>query len=401
MISVKKAENFTLAQAKSFGVEKVKLSDSLSRVLAENVYTDRMYPPFNRSTMDGVGISFYAYINGLRKFKIISTISAGQKPVGISNPYECVKIMTGAEVPESCDTVIPVEDLKIEGNTVFITGKIISKGQFIHKKGVDKEKGELVLKRGIIITPEVIPILASVGKAYVSVSKLPLVIIISTGDELVGVDIKPTAYQIRRSNDIAINACLSSYKIDADLMHVNDDKEELEKILKNCFQKYDVIIMSGGVSKGEFDYVYQSLEELKVEKIFHGIAQKPGKPMWFGKYKKTTVFALPGNPVSSFMCVNRYVLPYLGKCLGIEKKGLIDTAVLEFDTPANRELTLFTQACLETDKNGGLLAMPIAHNGSGDFMSMVGADVFVELPPSIKPYKKGSVCKIWPIKGLL
>ena len=123
--------------------------------------------------------------------------------------------------------------------------------------------------------------------------------------------------------------------------------------------------------------------------------------MWFGKYKKTTVFALPGNPASSFMCANRYILPYLSKCLGFDRKPAIDTAVLEFDTPANPKLTLFTQASLETDNSGRLLAIPIVHHGSGDFMSMVGADAFVELSPSIKPYKKGSVCKIWSIKGFL
>lgn len=401
MINVSKAESLVLKEARSFGYEKVSFPNSLHRILAKPIKADRDYPPFDRSTMDGIAISSDAYKKGIREFRIAATLSAGQKPKEIADSTECVKIMTGAALPSSCDTVIPVEDLKIKDDIAIVLIKNAKKGQFIHKKGVDKKKSEVVLKKGIVITPEVTPVLASVGKAYISVAKLPKVVIISTGDELVNVDQKPNEYQIRRSNDYAIWAILSLYGIKADVVHLKDNEQKLKDNISECLKNYNVIIISGGVSKGDCDYVYKVLQDLKVKKIFHVIAQKPGKPMWFGKYKKTTVFALPGNPVSSFICANRYILPYLRKCLGIEKKPAIDTAVLEFDTPANPKLTLFTQAGLDTDKNARLLAKPIVHNGSGDFMSMVGADAFVELPPSTKPYKKGSVCKIWPIKDLL
>lgn len=401
VITVDKAEKLVLQTTKNFGVEKVELSDSLQRVLAKPVHADRDYPPFNRSTMDGIAMRFRAFQKGIRSFEIVSVISAGQMPGDIRNDRECVKIMTGAAVPPSCDTIIPVEDLKIEGKNIIVTVTSIKKGQFTHVKGVDKSKGSVVLEAGVLITPEIIPVLASVGQVNVAVSKLPKVAIITTGDELVDIDKNPNEYQIRRSNDLAIDACISAYKIDAQLFHAEDDKGKIKNIVKKSLQEFDVVIISGGVSKGEFDYVYKTLESLLVKKIFHGIAQKPGKPMWFGKGKNAIVFALPGNPVSSFLCVNRYVIPYLKKSLGILKSNSIDTAVLASDTPANPKLTLFTQASLETDKNGRLLAKPIIHNGSGDFISMVGADVFVELTPSIKPYKKSSVCKIWPIKGLL
>lgn len=402
MITVKKAESLILKEARSYGVEKVNFLNSLNRVLAKPIKADRNYPPFDRATMDGIAIDFDAYKKGIREFRIAATLSAGQKPKNIKNPGECVKIMTGAALPSSCDTVIPVEDLMIKDNIAIVSTKNAGKGQFVHKKGVDKKRGEVVIEKGQCITPEIIPVLASVGSQDVVVSKLPKVVIISTGDELVDVNKKPNEYQIRRSNDYAIWAAISVYGIKADIIHVKDNKDEIKNNIKNFLQEYEVIIISGGVSKGDFDYVHEVLLELKVKKIFHEIFQKPGKPMWFGKYKMgTIVFALPGNPVSSFLCINRYFLSYLKKCLEIEKKSAIDTAVLEFDTPANPELTLFAQACIETSRSGRLLAKPIVHNGSGDFMSMVGADVFVELPPSIKPYKKGSVCKIWPIKGLL
>ena len=401
VISVKKAEKLVLQEAKSFGNEKISFLNSLHRVLIRPIKADRDYPPFDRSTMDGIAISFDAYKKGIHEFKIAATLSAGQKPKEITDSNECVKIMTGAALPASCDTVIPVEDLMIKDNIAIVSTNNVEKGQFVHKKGVDKKKSEVVLRKGIVITPEVTPVLASVGKAYISVAKLPKVVIISTGDELVNVDQKPNEYQIRRSNDYAIWTVISLYGIKADVVHLKDNEHKLKDNISEYLKNYDLIIISGGVSKGDFDYVYKVLLDLKVKKIFHGIAQKPGKPMWFGKYKKTTVFALPGNPVSSFMCANRYILPYLSKCLGFNRKPTIDTAVLEFDIPANPKLTLFTQASLETDNSGRLLAIPIVHHGSGDFMSMVGADAFVELPPKTKPYKKGSACKIWQIKNIL
>ncbi len=401
MITVKKAEALVLSQAKSFGTEKVKLSDSHQRVLAKDVLADRPYPPFNRSTMDGIAIRFEGFKRGIREFKISATVSAGEKPKEIKNPSECIRIMTGAAVPLSCDTVIPVEDINIDGDIVFITAKTVNEGQFIHVKGVDKKKGSVVLKSGVIIKPEIVPVLASVGQSYVAVSKLPKVAVITTGNELVDIDKKPHEYQIRRSNDLAIDACLLLYKIHARLFHVEDDKNKIKDTLKKNLQKFDVVIISGGVSKGEFDYVYRVLEELKVEKIFHGIAQKPGKPMWFGKSKNgVIVFALPGNPVSSFLCVNRYIIPYLKKSLGIIKNNVFQTAVLATDTPANESLTLFTQARLDINKKGILLAAPLPHHGSGDFIGAIGADVFIELPAKKGNYAKGDVCNIWPIKGL-
>jgi molybdopterin molybdotransferase len=401
VITVKKAETFVLSQAKNFGTEKIELSNALNRVLAENILADRPYPPFNRSTMDGIAIRFQAFQKGIRSFEIVSVVSAGQKPEDIKNAHECVKIMTGAAVPSSCDTIIPVEDIKIEGKNAVVVAKSIKKGQFVHIQGIDKRKGSVVLEAGTIITPEIIPVLASVGQISVTVSKLPKIAVITTGDELVDIDKKPNEYQIRRSNDLAISACLSAYKIRAQLFHVEDDKNKIRNVLKKSLQEFDVIILSGGVSKGEFDYVYQVLEGLHVKKIFHGIAQKPGKPMWFGKSKRgTVVFALPGNPVSSFLCVNRYVLPYLKKSLGLQSKMTLNTAILTKDTASNPSLTLFTQASLETDKKGKLLTTPLSHHGSGDFIGVAGADVFVELPPQKGNYTKGSICKIWPIKSL-
>ena len=401
MISVDEAEKLVLDQAKSFGSEKISLSESLGRVLAEDIFADRPYPPFNRATMDGIAVKFEDYEGGILDFEIISIVAAGQKPSELKNKNECVQIMTGAAIPATCDTVIPIEDVLIKGKTAKVLSRTVRKGQFIHVLGSDKKSGDRVLKNGIIINPTVIPVLASVGKAKVSVSKLPKVAIITTGDELVEIDKKPNPYQIRRSNGYAIESLLSELKISVDKYHMKDDLVLIKKELQKYLLKYDILILSGGVSKGEFDYVDKVLEKLEVRKIFHGIAQKPGKPMWFGKSKKgRLVFALPGNPVSSFAATLRYVIPEIEKSLGIKKGSQITSAVLGKDNFSIPDLTLFTQAILSVEENGKLVATPLTHNGSGDFISVVGADCFIEFPPQKGPYKRGNSYRIWPIKSL-
>lgn len=400
MISVEKAEKLVLAQAKSFGREKIPLSESLGRVLAEDIFADRPYPPFNRATMDGIAISFDAFKNGIKAFQITSTVAAGQKPYELKNTHECVQIMTGAALPNSCDTVIPIEEIKIKKDIATINPISVKKGQFIHPKGVDKKKGEVVLQKGTLINPTVIPVLASVGAAEVTVAGLPKVAVITTGDELVEVDKKPNPYQIRRSNGYAIESLLSEFKIQVDKYHLQDDSELIKRTLQRYFKMYDILILSGGVSKGEFDYVYRVLEELTVKKLFHGIAQKPGKPMWFGKHEKgAVVFALPGNPVSSFLCMRRYVIPFIEKSLRIKKHSYISNAILKKDTFSIPDLTLFTQGILSTE-NGRLFVEPLPHNGSGDFISLVGADCFIELPSQASVHKKGNTYTVWPIKSL-
>lgn len=400
MITVEKAEELVLKKSKSFGVEKVPLSDSLNRVLAEDIFADRPYPPFNRSTMDGIAIKFEDYKSGTLEFRIISIVAAGQKPSELKSPHECVQIMTGAALPNTCDTVIPIEDVVINNKTTKVVSGSVKKGQYVHLAGSDKKSGDMVLKKGTIIDPTVIPVLASVGKGHVTVSKLPKIAVITTGDELVEIDKKPNPYQIRRSNGYAIESLLSEFKIRIDKYHIVDDKVLIKNKLQKCLINYDMLILSGGVSKGEFDYVYQVLEQLNVKKIFHGIAQKPGKPMWFGINKKgVQFFALPGNPVSTFLCMRRYVIPFIEKSLGIKKSSYITNAILRKDTFSISDLTLFTQATLSTE-NGKLMAEPLPHNGSGDFIGVAGADCFIELPPQKSTHKKGKTYNVWPIKSL-
>ena len=395
MTTVEQAEKIILAETKDYGTESIYFENALGRVLAEDLKADRDLPPYNRVTMDGIAISFAAYENGTRSFKIIATQAAGDTSFEINHPSECIEIMTGAALPATTDTVIRYEDLDIKDGIATIQIESINKTQNIHFKGRDKKKDDVVAKSNQLITPALISMAASVGYKDLLVKRLPKLIIISSGDEVVNIDEQPNAFQIRRSNNYTIKAALKQYRIDADMLHIPDNaaitKEEIEKSL----QQYDVIILSGGVSEGKFDYIPKALEECGVKKLFHKVQQRPGKPFWFGKHDNgVLVFAFPGNPVSTFMCLHRYCLPWLETSLGLEGQMLY--AVLNEDYIFTPALQYFLQVKLRMNESGQLLAKPITGNGSGDFANLLDTDAFIELPLERNNFTKGEVFRIWP-----
>ena len=309
MKTVSEAENIILVQARDYGTELVAFEQAMGRVLAEELKADRDLPPCNRVTMDGIAIRYSAFENGTRSFHIKGTIAAGDKPIDIESEGECMEIMTGAALPGTTDTIVRYEDVKIEGGIAILLTDNIRQGQNIHIKGKDKKQDETVAVANEYINPAHISMAASVGKSMLLVKKLPNVVIISTGDELVDVDKVPNPYQVRRSNSYAVKAVLQQYSLQADTMHIPDEPEATRTQIEACLSKYDVIILSGGISMGKFDYVPHVLDELRVEKLFHKVQQRPGKPFWFGKHGNgVLVFAFPGNPVSTFMCLHRYFL---------------------------------------------------------------------------------------------
>ncbi|MEO6908179.1 MAG: molybdopterin molybdotransferase MoeA, partial [Abditibacteriaceae bacterium] len=296
MITVAEAEHIIQSQTKNYGTESVPLESSVGRVLAEDLVADRDLPPFDRVTMDGIAIQFGAIEKGIRSFNIKATQAAGQSPVNISAEDECVEIMTGAALPETVDSVIRYEDITINDGRAIVNVTSIAKGQSVHVKGDDKKQHDVVATAPQVISPVLIGIAASIGKETLSVKGLPRTIIISTGDELVEVNETPTPYQIRRSNSYTIKAVLQQYALRADMIHSPDDVEVTRQQISRCLEEYDVIILSGGVSMGKFDYVPRVLEELSVEKYFHKVQQRPGKPFWFGAHSHgALVFAFPGN----------------------------------------------------------------------------------------------------------
>jgi molybdopterin molybdotransferase len=394
MTTVEEAEKIILAELKDYGTETVSFELALGRVLAENIIADRDLPPFNRVTMDGIAIAYKAIEQGITTFNIKAIQAAGDEPVVINAVDECIEIMTGAALSQTVDTIIRYEDLEIINGQAKLLVPDIKKGQNIHLKGKDKTKGDIVAAKNQLITPAIISLAASVGKAELSVKKLPKVMIISSGDELVDVADTPTDYQIRRSNNYTIKAVLKQHRLNADMLHIPDDAEVTRQQIQSCLQNYDVILLSGGISMGKFDYIPQALKDLQVQKLFHKVEQRPGKPFWFGRHNNgVLVFAFPGNPVATFMCLHRYFLLWLNTTLGLPEKPPV-YAVLDKDFTFMPQLKYFLQVKLNFNEKGSLIATPIEGNGSGDFANLADTDAFIELPLEQNEFKQGEVYKV-------
>ena len=398
MITVEHAEKLILAEAKDFGTEFIPFEDAIGRALAEDIKADRDLPPFNRVTMDGIALSYAAVEEGFQSFKIKATQAAGDTPVDIDQPDECIEIMTGAALPPSVDSIIPYEHIDIKNGIAIITTSDIHKGQNLHSKGADKKQGDIVAAKQQLITPALIGIAASVGKNELLVKRLPRVVVISSGDELVNVDERPSPIQIRKSNSYTIKAVLRQNKVDADLLHIPDNPEITKEKLNDSIANYDVILMTGGISMGKFDYIPKALDEIGVKTIFHKVSQRPGKPFWFGKHNNgVLVFAFPGNPVATFMCLHRYFLPWLNASQELKENQSV-YAVLGQDFTFKADLQYFLQVKLRFSDKGQIIAEAIEGNGSGDFANLADTDAFIELPKGRDEFRQGEAFRVLKFK---
>ena len=394
LIDVAEAKAIIANQIIDFGIEEVPLDQSLGRVLREVIKTDRDLPPYDRVTMDGVAISYVSYDDGQTSFPIVGVAAAGDPKQKVKDPKTCIEIMTGAIMPDGVDTVIPYERIDIFDGIATLHGDEIRPRQNVHFKGQDRLSGEVILEPGITISAADVGVCATVGKTRIKVSKMPRVLVVSSGDELVEVEHVPLPHQIRKSNIYRIKTVLSQYGIKVDTAHFNDNITEIISHLTEDIKNYDVIILSGGVSKGKFDYLPEALEKVGVKKLFHRIAQRPGKPFWFGRHPKgPIVFAFPGNPVSSFMCMQNYFKPWLLACI---KSKVLPTpyAKLTEDVIFKPDLTYYLEVSIDFNEKGEILAQPNRGNGSGDLANLVDSDAFIELPRGKDLFKSGEVFPI-------
>ncbi len=395
MLTVQTATDIVLQNSVSFGVEAIPLEQAIRRVLAEALVADREFPPFDRVTMDGIAIRFKNFADRERDFLIEGLQPAGAPQMKLRNPQHCLEVMTGAMLPEGTDTVVRYEDVNISNGIATVLIDDVQPGQNIHRQGNDRRQGDVIVPPNRLLSPAEIGVAATIGKAEIKVKKLPRVVIVSTGDEIIGVNETPLPHQIRSSNPLTIQALLAKWKIQAARMHIPDNRKVIIAKLGECLEAYDVVILSGGVSEGKMDYVPDALSALGVRKLFHKVQQRPGKPFWFGKTQQgTVIFALPGNPVSSFLCSVRYVEPWLRKCLDlkpVEKR----VAVLAENVVFKPNLTYFLQVQLEMDDTGRVLAKPVPGGGSGDLANLTEADGFLELPLGQDVFKKGDVFPFW------
>lgn len=388
MIPFEEALRLVLACSVNFGEEKVRLDEATGHVLGETIYADRDFPPFHRATKDGIAINYDAIGEGLKELPITAIAAAGSQQKELKDKATCIEIMTGAIVPKNADTVVMYEHLKIEDGAAIVL-KSVKKGQNIHQKGSDESKGAEVLKMGIKIGAAETGVLASVGKATVLVKKLPKTCFISTGDELVAVEETPKLHQIRKSNSHTLKSALLKENILADSIHIYDDRDATKVEILKALKEYDVILLSGGVSMGKYDYLPEVFEEIGIEKVFHKVKQRPGKPFWFGKHgaTETTIFGFPGNPGSTFANYHVYFRPWLNKSLGLPNSEI--TVVLKEAFENTTDLTRFIRA--KAIINAGKLEVSFIHgNGSGDLTSLTESNGFVLLEPNCQ-YNIGDI----------
>ncbi|MEL6853100.1 MAG: molybdopterin molybdotransferase MoeA, partial [Bacteroidota bacterium] len=272
--------------------------------------------------------------------------------------------------------------------------------QNVHFQGEDRKQGDILREPGSWLSPAEISVAAKIGQDQLQVSRLPRIALVSSGDELVEIAATPLPYQIRRSNLYMLQAALREWQIEAQAFHLPDHPDTILAALQDIRDQFDVMILSGGVSKGKADYIPEALEKLGVTKHFHRIAQRPGKPLWYGEIPdQLQVFALPGNPVSTFIGFNRYVRPWLLQSLGAPLPRPA-YARLAKEVLFKPDLTYFLQVRLEMDETGVLLAQPIEGHGSGDLANLMDCDGFLELPQGKNHFQAGESYPLIPYRTL-
>ena len=400
MINVEQATQIILNHTVSFENEVLPLEESVGKYLREPLEADRDFPPFDRVSMDGIAIQHQIFEKGQRLFQIEGIQAAGSEKKILNEEKNSIEVMTGAILPQNTDAVIRYEDTAINNGKAKILIEQVAHFQNIHAKGIDRKAGEVIVVAGKKISPAEIATAATIGKTHLKVARLPKAALISTGDELVDIATTPLAHQIRKSNIYALQASMKEWGMESQAFHLVDDKARIKTQLSNCLDTYKIIVLSGGVSKGKFDFIPEVLEEIGVKKLFHKVRQKPGKPFWFGKAANGhLIFALPGNPVSTFMCAYRYIYPWLKASLGLAAFDSLH-AVLAKDFTFQPNLAYFLQVKINYLSNGSIEAIPIPGKGSGDLANLNDADGFLELPADKNVFKKGETYKLFLYRDL-
>ncbi|WP_345950367.1 molybdopterin molybdotransferase MoeA [Mucilaginibacter sp. PAMB04274] len=392
MIAVSEALQLVNDQAQSFHPEEVDLLQSVGRILAQPVIADRDFPPFHRATMDGIAVNSATFANGIRQFPIEDIQPAGHSQKQLYNPDKCIEIMTGAVLPIGTDAVIRYEDLEIAEQVAQVNLDAVTPYQNVHLQGTDEKAQQTLVKPGVKITPAIIAIMASVGLSRVKVYCLPRIAVCATGDELVPVTQQPKPHQIRQSNSYMLLAALQEEGIKAAGYHLPDEPVGMTTQLSTMLQQYDVLLFSGAVSKGKFDYLPQVLQQLGMQTVFHSIAQKPGKPLLFGKFKSGVLaFGFPGNPVSTWVCFQLYFKAWLYSSLGVPLSTI--KAELGKSTTFKPALTHHVLVRLSSQEDK-IIATPVDTSTSGDVVNLMHAEGFISLPAERIQFEAGQTFNV-------
>ena len=391
MISFEEAQEITNSFALPGKTERIDLIGALNRTLAEDIFSDIAMPPFDKSAMDGYACRKSDFKNPLQ---LIEEIGAGTIPKKKIGENQCSRIMTGAMVPEGADIVIMKEDIEETGSGIICLMRENSRTNICYK-GEDVKNGDLVLKKGDLISPAQIAILASVGCSNPLVYYMPTVAIISTGNELVEPDQKPGISKIRNSNSYQLMAQVQQIGITpAYLGIIRDDEKDLLDVLTSAIEKYDITIISGGVSVGDFDFVPKILKALNVNNRVHGMNVRPGKHLLFGERENHFIFGMPGNPVSSFVQFEVLVRPFINTLMGKSKtESFLYLPIEEEYIRKKGDLLIFVPVKFT---NQGT-ALPLEYHGSAHIHAYSFAQGIMEIPQSISIIKKGETVRVRPL----
>lgn len=403
MTTADQALEIVLDNVNPLGVERIPIVEALGRVVAENIHSSRDIPGFDNSAMDGYAVRAadvaQASASSPVRLKVVETVGAGQMPARRITAGEAVRTMTGAPIADGADAIIQVERTRGTGDTVEILAPPDPRS-FIRPRGEDLRCGELVMAAGKVLTPSDLGMLASVNRAMVEVVRRPRVAIVATGDELVDVDQPPVGAQVVNSNAYALAGAIREAGGEFAILKVaRDTVDEIRARLAEAMT-FDAMVSTGGVSVGQFDHVKGTLDELGMRQLFHGVAQRPGRPLKFGTVGYRPIFGLPGNPVSTMVCFYLYARPALLKMGGHTRVGLPRVqARCGVDIKVAKDLTEFVRVKLERIGDG-FVATPTGNQGSGILSSLSRADGLLIGPSTETLLKAGAQAKVLLLGGV-
>jgi molybdopterin molybdotransferase len=348
MISVNEAKDIIRNNVEVLPSIKIPLADAVGYVLAEDVFSKIEFPPFNQSNVDGYAIAFKDAKEILR---IDGEVAAGDKKNFVLNPQRAMRIYTGAVVPENADTIVMQEKVTVENNVLIIHDEQLCKGENFRAKGKDIQQGALALQKNEVLSAGAVGFLSGLGITEVSVYKKPSIGIIITGNELQQPGKKLQHGQVYEANSFMLKAALQQlYFNDIRIFYADDNLEKLTCILKDVLGENDMVLLCGGISVGDYDFVLEACNNCGVETLFHKVKQKPGKPLYFGKKGDKAVFGLPGNPSSVLTCFYEYVAESLS--IMTKRKSFIEVMKVAMANDYNKksELSFFLKGILGDGK---------------------------------------------------
>jgi molybdopterin molybdotransferase len=397
VIGVDEALTMVLDAVRPLGVERVALLNSLGRVLAQEVQSPRDIPGFDNSAMDGYAVRAADVASASAaspvRLNVTETVPAGTMPAREVRPGQAARTMTGAPIARGADAIVPIEQTRDSGDQVEILAPA-PPNAFVRPRGEDLKRGEVAMTPGKLLGAADLGMLASLNRAMVGVYRRPRVAIVATGDELVDVDELPSGAQVVNSSAYALSGAIREAGGDASILRVaRDTPAEVRERLAEAVA-FDAILTTGGVSVGQFDHVKTVLDELGTKTLFHGVAQKPGRPLKFGTLRDRPVFGLPGNPVSTLVCFYLYARPALLKMSGRRELGLPRITVrCATDIKLAKGLTEFVRVKVER-RDHEYFAVPTGNQGSGIFSSVARADGLLIGPAEVNQLRAGDHCAV-------